>query len=140
MEKVSDPVPDHLVSAVISAVITLIIKPPVIRQIFDFVIACRYEVAVLLRRIFNEDLSYAARFVEVALEPVEDAGSFDFFLVRQKLVQVVTREPCSVGGIDLLNKLRCRVCKTLQRRTAACRTHQHRGASASEQRPQVAHL
>ena len=77
---------------------------------------------VLLGRIFNQYLFYVTDFVEVLLVPIEDAGNFHFLLVRQKLVQVVSREPCPVGGIDLLIKLLRCVRETLEWRTTSGRT------------------
>ncbi|PYI96750.1 MAG: short-chain dehydrogenase [Verrucomicrobia bacterium] len=79
-------VQEKLCFAVVATMRSLIVKPPIVRKVFDFVIPAGGELTHRRRSISAQYFRHAAGFLEILLEPLEDAGDFHLFLVRQKPV------------------------------------------------------
>src|SRR6266851_7019629 len=123
-------------STVIAAMGTLIVETPIVGQIFDFVFSADGKVAHRLRRVAAQNFRGTAGFIEILLEPFEDAGNLDALFVRQKSVEIFTRQPGAICAVVLFLEFVGRVSRTLQRRATPRRADQNRVRTIADQWPQ----
>ena len=121
---------------VIAAVRALIVQAPVVGNVFDVVFTAYRKVTNRFRRIAAKNRRDAARFIEILLKPFEDARNLHLLLVWRKLVEILAREPGTKRIVVLFFKFIGSVGKTLERRTTAGRTDQHRMRTITDQRSQ----
>src|SRR6266496_1123268 len=112
---------------------SLIVQSPIVGKIFDVVFAARRKVTNRFRRVSCLNRRDAARFIEILLKPFEDARNLHLLLVWRKLVEILAREPGTKRIVVLFFKFIGSVGKTLERRTTAGRTDQHRMRTITDQ-------
>jgi hypothetical protein len=118
----------------------LVVEPPVVRKIDDFVVTAGEGGASVFGGIFCENFLRATSLVEVLFEPIEDAGNFDLFLVGKKAVEISSSQPREVGHINLRVEFAFPVGEALKRRTTARGAHENRMGAVADQRAQGAML